>query len=162
MDGSSTLGSIADRIQPPCSFDAPNTRAVALATPRGSPQARETAGELGLRLAQARGDYERHLIRQAELHGQREDILGIGSVTADDIQGALKEGEVLLEYLVTPEWLSVFVITNSELRVAQRDISVENLTSRIRLAREFLAQPDAGGREGPVLERLYTRSFRAP
>ena len=70
-----------------------------------------TAKQLSERLADAREQYETLVIRAEQLDGGSSSLLGDTKLVAADVRRALRPGEVLLEYLVTPARLIVFVVT---------------------------------------------------
>jgi len=122
-------------------------------TPPGERDA-ETARELRLRLERARSEYESHLIRVAEANPVSATLLGDRRVSAAEIRRSLVPGEVLLEYLVTPDRLVIFAVTHDDVRVAESLITAENLASRARLANGLVTSPDASPATA-VLERLH-------
>lgn len=118
----------------------------------------ETAAELRIRLRAARQSYEDHVIRAAESGRVRATSLGIGRVRLTDVQAALAPDETLLEYFVAPDRVIVFVITSDGLSVATTPIGERDLVSRVRVARELLAQHDMRPEDAyGVLHELYER-----
>jgi len=104
-------------------------------------------------LARARAEYEALLVGAAE-RDPRAAMLGVGAVSAAQVRRWLRPGEVLLEYFVAPERLTVFVVTPERVQAASTAIGADELGARVRLARELLGRP--GGSEAPgVLERLF-------
>jgi CHAT domain-containing protein/tetratricopeptide (TPR) repeat protein len=107
------------------------------------------------RLAEARRDYEAFVVREAE-EARAPRSFGLGAASEPEIQAALDRGEALLEYLVTPDTLVVFVVRSSETTVARTPIRAQNLASRVRLAREAIASPLGQTRLPPrILEGLF-------
>jgi CHAT domain-containing protein len=90
------------------------------------------------RLAAARGEYEALLINRAERQSSTAALLGGVWPSTARIQGALEPTEILLEYMVTPERLIVFVVTGDDIRIAESAVSSEDLATRVRFARELL------------------------
>ncbi|UCG76564.1 MAG: CHAT domain-containing protein, partial [Gemmatimonadota bacterium] len=111
------------------------------------------------RLTDARREYEALLIRLAQRDPSAAAWLGGAWPSASTIQQTLGPGEILLEYMVTPDRLLIFVVTAEELRIAESTIGSEDLATRVRFARELLhagATGDAGAAEGTdVLESLH-------
>jgi len=91
------------------------------------------------RLRQARRDYEVWEIRRRELAPAAADR-GVEAGAAT-IQEALGPGEVVLEYLVSPERLYTFVVTSESIRALQSAESAPGVAARVRLARDLLADP---------------------
>lgn len=109
--------------------------------------------QLAESLARSRAEYEALLVGAAE-RDARSAMLGVGSVSAAEVRGELMPGEVLLEYFVAPERLTVFVVTQERVQAASTAVGADELGARVRLARELLGRP--GGSEAlPVLERLF-------
>ena len=116
----------------------------------------EAVQELAGRLTEARDQYEAHRLSLSERHSTAVSLLGIGSVRARAVRRVLEPGEVLVEYLVTPERVIIFAVTRDDVRAVESPISDGNLMSRVRLARDLLGRQEAGGaRLQTVLERLH-------
>jgi hypothetical protein len=96
------------------------------------------------RLAAARGEYETLLINLAERQSSTATLLGGVWPSAARIQRALDPREVMLEYMVTPERLIVFVVTSDDIRIAESAVGSEDLATRVRFARELLRAEPAG------------------
>lgn len=95
--------------------------------------ARATAKRLSEKLTEAREQYETLVVRDEQLGGSP-SLLGGGNVVASQIRGALNSGEALLQYLVTPARLVVFVLTRTDVRVVEAPVRSEDLVSRVRVA----------------------------
>lgn len=113
-----------------------------------------TREALQRRLIQAREEYEEVLVRVPETDARLAGLLG-QRMEAATIRGVLQPDEVLLEYLITPEGVVTFVVTRDEILVAQASITPENLTNRVRLARERLGSGAHSTMSPEVLEGLY-------
>lgn len=100
--------------------------------------ARATATGLSAKLAAAREQYETLVIRAEQLGGSPL-LLGGGKVAASQIRDALRPGEAILEYLVTPARLIVFVITPSGVRVVETPLGADDLLTRVRVTLGLLA-----------------------
>ena len=108
------------------------------------------------RLAEARGEYEALLAGFESEPSRTATLLAVAPTRLTDVQAALLPGEALLDYLVTPDRLIVFVVTRDDVRLAESPISAEDLSAKVRLTRELLREPD--GEEAlaaDVLEALY-------
>lgn len=115
-----------------------------------------TARDLAERLARARREYEDRIAR-AGTFGRPAALLGTVAVTAEEVQRALRPGEVLIEYLVASDHVVAFALTRDRLQVVESTMSGGDLASRVRLALSLLRRPEAAS--GPsaveVLERLH-------
>jgi CHAT domain-containing protein/Tfp pilus assembly protein PilF len=103
----------------------------------------ETARELARLLGDARDEYEILLIRTSTRDDRTAAALGGTKVDLQLVREALEPGEVLLEYLITPERLLIFVVSAEGVRIAESTISAKNLASRVRIARELIGRPDS-------------------
>jgi CHAT domain-containing protein/tetratricopeptide (TPR) repeat protein len=115
-------------------------------------QVRGTVAELYERLGRARGAYEQSLARESDSHPGAA-LIGALPTRAADVRAALGEDEALLEYLVAPDGLTGFVVTRERVTVFHSPVSVKNLKSRVRLARELVSRRDSAGE--PVLAALH-------
>ncbi len=107
------------------------------------------------RIADARDQYNAIVRRVRREQSSRGGLLH-ATTDLSSVQGVLRPGETLLEYLVTPDRLLIFAVTNADVQILANDISAENLTSRVRVARELLGDPTAPAeRSTAVLERLH-------
>jgi CHAT domain-containing protein/Tfp pilus assembly protein PilF len=103
----------------------------------------ETARELARLLGDARDEYETLLIRTSTRDDRTAAALGGTKVDLQLVREALEPGEVLLEYLITPDRLLIFVVSAEGVRIAESTISAKNLASRVRIARELIGRPDS-------------------
>lgn len=112
-------------------------------TPRGVRDSGSTAQAVALavHLAEARGAYEALLVRVAEQDAPGSAMLGWGSTRVQDVQQVLAPDEALLEFLVTPMRVVIFVVTRSGVRSLGTEISLEDLARRVRLARDLVGMP---------------------
>ena len=126
------------------------------AGPHPDSAARFAVTDLSQRLQAARAEYEALVVQTLEETTPTTALLGGGSVRARDVRASLESGEVLLEYLVTADRVMVFAVTPDTLRFFETRIPIENLASRVRLARDFLANAESA-RElpPPALGGLY-------
>jgi CHAT domain-containing protein/tetratricopeptide (TPR) repeat protein len=114
-----------------------------------------TAKAIAVKLADAREQYETLVIR-AEQVGQSRSVLGGGKAVASEIRKALVPGEALLEYLVTPERLIVFVVSTTGVRVAETALRVDDLRTRVRVTLGLLGTASSSnGASNAVLEDLH-------
>lgn len=100
-----------------------------------------TAKRLSEKLTEAREQYETLVIRSEQLESGPLSLLGGTKVVAAEVRDALRPGEALLEYLVTPSRLIVFVVTPSGVSVAKIPTGAEDLLTRVRVALGLLATP---------------------
>lgn len=115
--------------------------------------------ELSERITQARAEYEAVVARDAR-GSDALVLLGGSTRTAADIRKSLRPDEALLEYLVTPSRLIVFVVRPDGVRVVTRAITASDLFDRTRLARDLVARSDAAGADVPVMSGLYDALIR--
>lgn len=117
--------------------------------------ARTAASALATRLAAARTEYETLLLRAGRASPRTAAILSLpGGARADAVGRTLADGELLLQYLVTPGRLLVFAMRRGGLAVLEVPVPEEQLANRVRLARDILARP-AGAGEPAVLVSLH-------
>ncbi len=103
---------------------------------RGSPIDSADA-DLAAQLERARGEYEALTIRVAQQQPRAVTVLGGNPVRAKEIRTSLRPGEAVLDYLITPDRLYVFVVTATKLTVVQREVAPSTLTQRARLLRDL-------------------------
>jgi CHAT domain-containing protein/tetratricopeptide (TPR) repeat protein len=124
--------------------------------PHGDSARRATVADLSRRLGEARSEYEAAAAEAADDRTPATALLGGTPVRASEVRASLSPTEVLLEYLVTADRVMIFVLTVDTVRMFTSPITVENLASRVRVARDFLANPQAGEDSGEaVLGSLY-------
>lgn len=121
--------------------------------------AANTAKSISAKLADAREQYETLVIRGEELSGGSLSLLGGSKVVAADVRAALRPDEALLEYLVTPTRVIVFVVTPVSIRVAQTPLSAEDLSTRVRVALGLLAKPSSSSSAAGVMQELHAALF---
>lgn len=122
---------------------------------RGTNADEETTA-LAVRLSALRSEYEALLVRAADRGPRAAAILGLDVARPAVVQSALGEGEVLLQYLLTPERLIVFVTTPDTLRVVGTDLVPGALTHRVRLLRDLWGAPDPDWQAAlPAARALY-------
>ena len=131
------------------------------AEPHPDSSARAAITDLSQRLQAARAEYEALIVQSAEETTPTAALLGGGSFRARDVRASLEPGQVLLEYLVSADRVMVFVVTPDTLRFFETRIAIDNVASRVRLARDFLANPESP-REPPTpaLGSLYDALLR--
>ena len=121
--------------------------------PGASASIREVAG----RLEEARTAYEDLLARVGEARSRpAAALLGVGTLDLEEVQASLAEEELLVQYLSTPERVLIFAVSREDVRVAESPVARDELTARVRLARELVGNPDTdAGSARPVLETLH-------
>jgi CHAT domain-containing protein len=73
-----------------------------------------------------------------------------------DVAGALRPGEALLEYLVAPDRVILFVVRADTLRAIVRALARDELSVQLRVARELVGRADGDPRQADaVLRRLH-------
>ncbi|UCC82911.1 MAG: CHAT domain-containing protein [Gemmatimonadota bacterium] len=116
--------------------------------------------ELTSALAAARSEYEslrsRALVR--DIGGAT--LLGSAPASAGSIVSVLEPGEALLEYLVTPDRVLLFVVTQQGILSLEASSGSIGLLSRIRVARDLLARRRRWSDANAALARLYNDLIR--
>jgi CHAT domain-containing protein/lipopolysaccharide biosynthesis regulator YciM len=108
------------------------------------------------RLEENRAAYEAGLLRIQRDDPAAATLLGAGRSDAEEIQAALGPDEALLEYLVGPDKLVLFVLTPRAVRAIVTSIDRASLSSRVRVARDLTGAARAGMADGnAALEGLY-------
>ena len=123
----------------------------------GQPDSADQAriGFLSERLARARRAYEELAIRVGEIASPATTLLGSGRVRADEIVAALRGHEAIVEYQPAGDSLLIFVARREGVRSIAVALPRGGLSSRVRLARELIAnRHDSSGRALPVLRGL--------
>lgn len=112
------------------------------------------------RVAEARAEYERHVVQSAGAGSV--SVLGGASLDVGAVQRSLRTGQALLEYFVPDEGnVVIFVLTSDELHVLESPLAASNLYSRVRLARDLIADPAAQNlRTSGVLTGLHDGLIR--
>jgi CHAT domain-containing protein len=118
---------------------------------------RETVEHLSRKLIESRNKYESLVVQVAERDAATEAlVIGRMGGVVSAVQSALDPGEVLLEYLVTPDRLRLFVVTPMRIHSLESSISAADVASRVRLARGLVGNPSFVREDyPPVLEGLY-------
>ena len=102
-----------------------------------------------------RTEYAALVARNAATTNASSSLVGVSRPGAAGIQRSLRPDEVLLEYLVTPDKLLIFVVSRSNVEVHTVDERAEELTSRVQLARDLLRRPDSETKSRGVLRTLF-------
>ena len=113
---------------------------------------------LGTELEWTRAEYHAALLR-AEEHGRRTAALS-RSPKGDD-RRRLAPGEALLEYLILPDRLILFVVDRDTIVALEQEITRDELTTRLRVARELTSRASVGaGVADLALGRLHELLIR--
>jgi CHAT domain-containing protein len=113
------------------------------------------------RLSSARGEYEAFLTRVGMMTSAEATLLGAGRMTTAMVQQSLRPDELLVEYLVASDRIHLFSLGSHRISHTSRPIPANQLTSRVRLARELTSRPDGSEASGAVLRELH-RQLIAP
>jgi CHAT domain-containing protein/tetratricopeptide (TPR) repeat protein len=112
------------------------------------------------KLAEAREQYETLVIRDEQLGGGSLSLLGGTRVVASEVRAALGSHEALIEYLVTPTRVIVFVVTPTAVRLVQTPLGADDLSTRVRVALGLLTKPGSSSSAAKgVMEELYAALF---
>jgi CHAT domain-containing protein/tetratricopeptide (TPR) repeat protein len=106
-------------------------------------------------LVAARNEYEALLARSSGQSGSLAMSFLGASVTVQQVQSSLAPSEALLEYLITPTRLLIFVVTRSGFTVRDGPEGEMSLGPRMRLARALVQRPRGGEGSAAVLEALH-------
>jgi CHAT domain-containing protein len=123
--------------------------------------ARSLARGFATALDETRSAYEALLVRVTERDAAGAALLGSRGISVSEVRRALRPGEALLEYLVTPRRLILFVVTRERVSQLTADISRDALTDRVRLARSMLGRANADDGSDKLLRGLH-ESLVAP
>ncbi|MFQ5680290.1 MAG: CHAT domain-containing protein [Gemmatimonadota bacterium] len=99
-------------------------------------------------LARARSEYEAALSRSDERDRTALGLAGRKTVGAEIVRRSLLPDEALLQYLVTPEKVILFVLTRDSVGVFESPVPRDRLATQLRISRDLLARrtgPPAGG-----------------
>ncbi|HUE95091.1 MAG TPA: CHAT domain-containing tetratricopeptide repeat protein, partial [Longimicrobiaceae bacterium] len=119
-----------------------------------SPDLSGQAERIALALESARAEYAAARTRAAEhgrwIPGTRPRLI------VRDVAGALRPGEALLEYLVAPDRVILFVARADTLRAIVRALARDDLSVQLRVARELVGRADGDPRRADaVLRHLH-------
>lgn len=124
-------------------------------TPRErSPSFATVTRELSDSLQAARTEYETILAR-SEGRARVTTIIDGSRVAVRDLQATLRQGEVFVEYFVTPDRLIAFVMTPSTLATTSTPVRADSLAARVSFARALLASRDQSQGATAVLRALH-------
>jgi CHAT domain-containing protein len=113
-------------------------------------------GRLASQIQELRSEYEAQLVVIQEQEGRAATLLGGSQVRASEIRAGLAREEAVIEYLVTPRRVVIFVLTRDLVRVVDSPVDIADLARRVRLARELTGSRIASGPSPvPALEALY-------
>jgi CHAT domain-containing protein len=126
------------------------------------PETSVTASELARRLQEARSEYESLVIRVRAKGPRSNALLGASSIGVAEVRRALRPGEVLLQYLVTPNRVLIFALTPASLKVLESPIAESDLAGRVRLARDLFAQRQAATAESQQVSEALHRILLLP
>lgn len=116
-------------------------------------------------LERTRSEYATALVRAEERQPEVLSLLAGRRPEGARVRQALRPGEALLEYLVTATSIISFVVDPAGVRSFEVPIQREDLTTRVRIARELTASreadPEAAGRALAGLYRLLIEPARS-
>ena len=108
-------------------------------------------------LAEARARYEGLLLQFMQRQPTAAAAVGARPLPPREIRASLERDEALVEYLVLPDRVVIFVVLPEAIRVRTTRIAREQLASRVRLARDLLQHSGRAPEElWPVLESLHS------
>ncbi len=127
----------------------------ALRSPDRTVALRRDQQQLLTKLTAARNEYEDRMQRAARTDPRGTSLLGISRVEAPKIRRSLRTDEVLLEYLVTADRLFLFLVAHDTVVSVVRDIDVDELANRVRLASQLMSSRRNHGPETAILRGLH-------
>ena len=95
---------------------------------------------LSAELSATRSSYEALMVRVSERDAAGSAMLGSRTVSISEVQRALGPDEALVEFLVAPERLVVFVVTRVGVRSVSENMSRADLERRVRIALDLLGK----------------------
>ncbi|MFN0151218.1 MAG: CHAT domain-containing protein [bacterium] len=101
------------------------------------PAEEEAAGVIAASLREASADYERAALPALE----RDAAADARPASLDEVRGALRGGEAILDYFFARDGLVLFVVTPAETRVFATGASRDEIADRVRAARALLQDP---------------------
>jgi CHAT domain-containing protein/tetratricopeptide (TPR) repeat protein len=116
----------------------------------------ENIATVATALTDARSAYEALLVRTGERDATATALLESSGARVADVQRALRPGEVLVEYLVTPSHLMTFVVSADRVGQVTTEVSRDQLVRQARIARDVVGRlgPTGGGADG-ILASLH-------
>ena len=120
-----------------------------------TPGLRAEADSLSRQLERTRAEYAARLTRVRETDPRGLSLLGGHSTPTPAVAGALAADEAVLEYLVTPDRLHIFLLTVDSLAHFASEIESETLASRVRIVRELSSRGAQPANLEVPLRRLY-------
>ncbi|HVF38600.1 MAG TPA: CHAT domain-containing protein, partial [Gemmatimonadaceae bacterium] len=124
----------------------PRDRSVALRT---------DLADLSRRLVSMRREYEDRMRRAATADPRAAAILGVSRTHAPAVLNALSPNEVLIKYMATPKRLIVFVARQGQLHHVASDLTIDELSTRVRIASELASRHGEASARQHVLRALY-------
>jgi CHAT domain-containing protein len=124
-----------------------------------SPNGDERA--LGGQLVEAQSEYETLLLRARDTDAVGAAVLGSTRTSEVDVRAGLAPDEALLEYMVLPDRLLIFVVTRDSVLSTSSNIGADELVARVRVARELVGRREADPAQAArVLEALHRNLIR--
>ena len=149
-----------------------DTLTLRIAEARGAADAEGVAGRVAEldrlyeELEEKREAYSAALVRAEAGRPGEMALLGGRRPTGSEVRAALGPGEALLQYMVTPERVLLFVVRPDSVWALSSDVPQGRLAAQVRVARELLgrpgAEPDAARSVTEALyEALLAPAFRS-
>jgi CHAT domain-containing protein len=119
--------------------------------------------DLTERIAKAQAEYEALRVLAIERDTTAAALLGERKANVQQVQRALQDDEVLLEYLVTDDRVVIFAVTRSTVRSFAHVVAKDDLWRRVRIARDLISDPSWDVRlESTVLSSLHETLVAPP
>jgi len=114
------------------------------------------------RLTNLENEYESLTRKTARGNEGTSALLGGRDVSLDRVAGVLKPDEALIEYMVTPDRLLIFVARNGRLADVSTDIAEQELAGRVRVARGIAGKRGRPGAGDDAVFRALHEVLIAP
>jgi CHAT domain-containing protein len=111
-------------------------------------------------LEEARSSFEALQLHAAARDAPAAQLLSARRVSYGNTRAELRPNEALLEYVLGSDRVHLFLLTASGIRQYTVTASAEDLTARVRLARELVARPGAVDSAPPVFAALHDLLIR--
>jgi len=122
----------------------------------------ERLNALAGRLANLESEYEGLMTKAARDNGVPSGLLGARGVSLNRVTSLLGPDEALIEYMVTPSRLLIFVARNARLVNVSTDITEQELAGRVRVARGIAAKRGVPGAQDDGVFRALHEVLIAP
>lgn len=124
-------------------------------SPERAGMLRRDQRDLTARLADTRRQYEDRMRTVARTDPRGAALLGAIQISVRGVQQSLRPGEALVEYLVTPTRLVIFVGTRDTVIAISKNVALDDLANRVRLASQIASKSKSRLAGVAVMRGLY-------